>query len=63
MSHLELRSADAATSDSHPGPGPKKVVVESSVRADGVECARGRAVAVRLPASMAGQGEQERVER
>lgn len=36
--------------------GERKVVVTSSVTAAGVECARGRVVAVRLPAHMAGAG-------
>jgi uncharacterized protein (TIGR00369 family) len=33
--------------------GERKVVVEATLSAGGVECARGRVVAVRLPASMA----------
>lgn len=36
--------------------GERKVVVVSSVTAAGVECARGRVTAVRLPAHMVGTG-------
>jgi acyl-coenzyme A thioesterase PaaI-like protein len=34
--------------------GARKVLVEITVRADDVECARGRVVAVRMPATMVG---------
>ncbi|HKJ93958.1 MAG TPA: PaaI family thioesterase [Longimicrobiales bacterium] len=34
----------------------RKVVVEATVSADGVECARGRIVAVRMPEAMVGGG-------
>ncbi len=36
--------------------GARKVVVEVSLTADGTECARGRVVAVRMPARMATPG-------
>jgi uncharacterized protein (TIGR00369 family) len=39
--------------------GPRKVVVEVSVRVEGTECVRGRVVAVRIPASMAGPKEAQ----
>lgn len=34
--------------------GPRKVVVAVTLHADGVECVRGRVIAVRIPASMSG---------
>jgi uncharacterized protein (TIGR00369 family) len=36
--------------------GERKVVVEASLGAEGVECARARVVAVRMPAGMAARG-------
>ena len=38
--------------------GERKIIVEVTLSADGVECARGRVVAVRLPASMRPAGAQ-----